>query len=316
MNYYLGIDGGGTKTHFLLADENGNILAESIQPTCHYMQCGFDGVYEVLKNGADYCKKQAGITKINVVFAACAGYGDIDQDCARIEEQVYKAFPGSIIRIGNDAENALAGSLGGECGINIIAGTGSIASGIDESGHFVRCGGWHHIFGGDEGSAYWIACKIIQEFTKQSDGRKPKTRLYHYLKEVLHLNNDSDILTLCVSEWDFDRTKIASLARYCSELADQQDEAALLILKEAASELAQIILATYEQLSLKDPVTISYSGGVFHAGKYILDPLRACLPDTFQFLKPRYSPAEGALLLAYQTNKLLHLPAIKYKKDS
>ena len=49
--YYLGIDGGGTKTAFVLINNKGNILAEIEKGTCHHMQVGLEGFERVIKEG-------------------------------------------------------------------------------------------------------------------------------------------------------------------------------------------------------------------------------------------------------------------------
>lgn len=302
MNAYLGIDSGGTKTNFILVDEQGLILAKNTQPASHYMQVGYDGLTSIMTQGTAACLQLANLqpADIRAVFASCAGYGDIIHDTPHIEHAIGQAFPSIPCKIGNDMENAFAGSLGGRNGINVIAGTGSIGMGRDAH-QTIRCGGWHHAFGGDEGSAYWIACKLIQAYTKQSDGREPKTRLYDYLNETYQLQDDSDILRLTIQEWDFDRTKVAQMAKDIYELALLEDSAAQAIYKEAAKELASIYLTIKQQLSLPDPVIASYSGGVFKSSSYILDPLKAILkPAGIQLIEPCLDPAGGSALLALE----------------
>ncbi len=85
-------------------------------------------------------------------------------------------------RCGNDMVCAWAGSLGGEDGINIVAGTGSIGYG-ERRGRSARAGGWGEVFG-DEGSAYWIAVQGLNVFTRMSDGRLPKGSLYAVFRAV------------------------------------------------------------------------------------------------------------------------------------
>lgn len=303
MNIYLGVDGGGTKTKFLMCDERGTYLASSVQPTCHYLQCGLDGVTQVMKNGLQACLSQAQFQEADIrsVFVACAGYGDIEQDNPKIEAAVKKAFSAFPYVIGNDTENALAGSLAGKPGINVIAGTGSIGLGKDEAGNMMRCGGWHHFFGGDEGSAYWIACKLILHFTRQSDGREPKTALYAYIKDYYHFTHDSDILTLTIDTYQYDRTKIAAMSQHVYELANMQDPVALQIFKDAAKELSDMIISIYHGLSFtSSSIPISYSGGVFKSGDYILKPLQDYLSvlPSFTLHSPILPPDGGSVLLA------------------
>lgn len=304
MDMYLGIDGGGTKTKFLLCDDRGKMLAESIQPTCHYLQCGYDGVQKVMEDGLHACLHIAKQSKshIKAVFVACAGYGDIEKDCEAIEQRVKQVFQNIPTQIGNDTENALAGALAGGCGVNVIAGTGSIALGKDDHGVMLRSGGWHHIFGGDEGSAYWIACQLIRHFTRQGDGREAKTLLYSYVKEKFSFAQDSDILDVFVVQWDFDRTRIAGLAHIVYELAQQSDPIALQIFDEAAKELADIVLSLLRQLTFKQAPIVSYTGGVFKSGDFILEPFKAYLTKEYAitFAPPILSCEAGSVILAMQ----------------
>lgn len=315
MNYYLGVDGGGTKTKFIISDEQGMILAISTQPTCHYLQCGFDGITNVMRTGLNECLKKSEIDEQDIAsaFIACAGYGDIEKDNKRIQKAVQKAYPTIPHIIGNDTENALAGSLAGGYGINVIAGTGSIGLGKNEHQEMLRCGGWHHSFGGDEGSAYWIACKLILHFTRQSDGREERTELYDYIRKEYQLKEDSDILDLCVVQWDFDRTKIAAMSRSVYELAKRQDPIAIAIFQEAAKELADIIRTIYRKLNFtSSTIPVSYSGGVFQSKHFILDPLRQELSSlpSLQLCEPILSPDSGSIILAMQQDHLTITPAI------
>lgn len=308
MALYMGFDGGGTKTKCMLCDEHGMILAENTQPTSHYLQCGFDGLKKVLNDGCEALLKDAKRAKADVVavFVACAGYGDIEEDNESIEKSVRCVFPNILLGIGNDTDNALAGALAGEYGINIIAGTGSIALGKDQSGNSVRSGGWHHAFGGDEGSAYWIACKLIQHFSKQADDREPKTKLYSYMKQKFGFAKDSDMLKTFVVEWNFDRTRIASICTCASELARMKDDVVLSIFDEAAKELADIILAVVKQLHFSGSIPVSYTGGVFKSGSYILDPLKKYLVNdkNINLIPPILEPDTGSIILAMQLHHL------------
>lgn len=310
MNYYLGVDGGGTKTKFIICDANGVLQAQSIQPTCHYLQCGLKGVTSVMRDGLLECLNSCSVKAEQIAFAfiACAGYRDIEKDSPAIEEAVRNAYPNIPHMLGNDMENALAGSLAGAPGINVIAGTGSIGLGKNERKDMVRSGGWHHIFGGDEGSAYWIACRLIQHFTKQSDGREARTALYRTVKKEYQLQEDSDILTTCVVKWNFDRTRIAAMSQTVYTLACQKDSAAIEIFKEAAKELADIYLAIYRQLSFtSESIPVSYSGGVFKSGSYILEPLKDYLSvqPKLKLTAPILSPDAGSIILAMQCNGCL-----------
>ena len=277
-NYFIGIDGGGTKTKFILANQFGEIFKTIIKPTTHYLQCGIENVGKILNEGVN--EVIDGITTINNlahIYAAVPGYHDIKKDDVKIESSIYKYFSKELITLGNDTENALAGSLAGSIGINIISGTGSIGYGIDDKGQSYRCGGWNHLFGGDEGSAYWIASKLILEFTRQSDGRDSKTPLYQEVKKYFDLEDDYDIITKTVVELGYNRTEIAKIASLNFKLALKNDKHALRIYQEAAKELADIIIAIINNLDFKEKINISYSGGVFKSKNFIIKPLQKYL---------------------------------------
>lgn len=308
MKLFLGIDSGGTKTHFLLVDEFGQKISESIQSASHYLQVGYDGLKNVMTLGLEDCLNQSNYSKEDIyyTFASVAGYGDIEDDNSLIENAMKDVFNPIRITIGNDVENAYAGALVDKSGIVLIAGTGSIGLGIDESNHSIRCGGWHHIYGGDEGSGYWIGCKLIQEFTMQCDGRSQKTLLYSYMKDKYQFNSDSDILKLTVIDWDFDRTKVASLSQDVYTLASQNDPAAIKIFNDAAVELSRIIIAIKNNLSFENNVKASYQGGVFKSKLFITDPLKNLLKNhSIQLIPPFAGPDIGSVILAF---KYSHTP--------
>ena len=302
MKTFLGIDGGGTKTGFLLADESGRILAEAKTGTTHYQQIGTEGIPGILREGLDAVFSLSGTTASDLagVFFGCPGYGDTPANEAPIREAAAKAFGDIPFAIGNDSENALAGALAGEPGICLIMGTGSMGLGVNKDGKRLRCGGWHHAIGSDEGSGYWISIKMLTAFTRQSDGRDEKTPLYDAIREALELEYDGDVITRVVDEWQTDRTKVASLTRLIPDLLEKDDPVVRSILSAAAGELAEIARTLYRQLGFTGEVRASCVGGVTNLGDAVLSPLAARLKEDSMILTPPvYGPDKGALIRAY-----------------
>ena len=79
----------------------------------------------------------------------------------------------------NDSVVGWAGSLGLSSGINLVAGTGSIAYGRNDAGEEARAGGWDERFS-DEGSCYWLGMKSLELFSKESDGRAEKALFWRF----------------------------------------------------------------------------------------------------------------------------------------
>ena len=301
MKRYLSVDCGGTKTAFLLCGEDGSAEAGCVLGPANYMVNGTEAVLSILKDGILKICCQAGIaqSEITAGFIAIAGFGDVPGDVPVITHLVEDAFPRIPLTLGNDTENALAGSLLGKQGIHIIAGTGSIGLDIDLEGRYIRSGGWHHLFGGDEGSAYWIGCQLLLHFTKQADGREKKSRLYDYVMEKYALDCPEDILKLVITSWQGKRDKIAGLSRDVGELAKQGDPNAVQIFGRAAEELALIVKGIKSQGVFESPVNISYSGGVFKSMEYLRPGLEDALGEIPHHLcEPQLLPVGGGILLA------------------
>lgn len=302
MKYVLGIDGGGTKTAYLLCNENGDIAAACAGPGCSYKQHGTETALETLTTHVARCVQEAGIHPSDIA-GACAGlpcYGEApvqDAAFAKLLCEKLSAFPLYLV---NDAEVGWAGSLAGQPGINIVAGTGSIAFGVDGAGRSARCGGWSWVFG-DEGSCHWAGMKTMELFSKEADGRIPRGALYTLLREKLALSDDMDFVEIMENEYCPHRDKTASLQRWLCDAAEVGDEAARTVYREAAAELAMAVTGVAGQLSFEGPVRVSYSGGIFRAGALMLEPFSALLPQPAYILcTPVLSPVAGAALLAFR----------------
>ncbi len=301
MKYYIGIDGGGTKTRFLLSDENLNILAEHISSGSYYLQCGFDGLTSLINEGINAVCTSAGVARSEIayVYIGTTGYDDSKSVNAPITAAVAAGVDGIPFSVSNDSENALAGALGGEPGINIIAGTGSIAAGCNANGDVAKCGGGMHVIGTDEGSAYWISIRLMHEFTKQDDGRHERTLLYDKLCEVLSINDKQDMISHIVDVWKLERDRMSVLAPLCAELYDAGEPTAIRIMNQVVDEFAEMAIALYKRLGYTDIIPVSGTGGVFKMGERITTPLNKILSEhNMKFVQPLYDPAIGALILA------------------
>ena len=297
--YFLSIDCGGTKTGFLTSDEMGNIISYHQGPPANYIVNGLNETASMLHDFIEYIivNDLHGET-IKACFLALAGYGDIPSENNVVKKKMEDILPVNNLKIGNDTDNAIAGSLLGKSGIHIVSGTGSIGVGIDLNGNQYRSGGWHHLFGGDEGSAYWAACKLLDHFTKQADKREEETILLKRTEEVLHIKQPEEMLTVIIKDWNGDRDRIAQLAKLVSVCASEGDPVCGGIFKEAAQELALIIQGIRRQGMFEEIPCVSYSGGMFRSGLLLLDPLEGILNHSVRLQEPEAGPLAGGILLA------------------
>ena len=267
MTVFLGMDGGGTKTAFLLTDGEGTTLAESRQPTCSWFDAGTGLVGDVVRAGVDAVTAAAGITPADITSAyfGIPGHGESSRDTP-----VLDALPAAVLghdrySCGNDMLGGWAGSLAGRDGVNVIAGTGSMAYG-ERGGTAHRVGGWSEVFG-DEGSAYWVAAQGLNAFSRMADGRLPRGPLHALVRERVGVTEDLDLIGVVMEEWGADRGTVADLAKVVVAAADAGDEAAADVLHRAATELTTLVVTTVRALGFPadELVPVSYSGGLFRA---------------------------------------------------
>jgi len=300
---FLGVDGGGTKTEFVLIDAAGQVRARHQTATTYYLQIGMDGLARVLGDGvaAILAKAKLSADDIRYAFFGLPAYGEDSQLQDRLD-----ALPEAVLghhryRCGNDMVCGWAGSLAGQDGINIVAGTGSIGYG-ERKGVAVRCGGWGEVFG-DEGSAYWIAVQGLNAFSRMSDGRMPAGPLHRIMRKHFDVSVDLDVCGRVMGDGEPSRDKIASLSRLVAEAAAEKDVTAMAIFDSAARELAAIVEAIRVQLGYgsRETVLLSYSGGVFRSGDLVLSPLRRHLSGysaRYSLSDPQFAPSIGAALYA------------------
>lgn len=291
---YLGVDGGGTKTAFLL-DVDGERF-ESKQITIHPKQVTKQQFFEIMKLGVDEVCDEAGIGPEEIIytFVAAPGYGQYPDTEAYIDEGIREAIGSDRFKVANDCVNGWAGSLNAKPGINLVLGTGQIGYGVDEEGNSMRSGGWGPLLG-DEASGYYIGLKLLNHFTKMSDGRSDKTILYDIIREKLDLKEDMEIIDKAEK---MKRDEIASLSRIFTEALDKEDPYCEKLLEEISIEAAAVIDSIIKGLNFKEEVKVSYSGGVFNLGDRLIKKIEEKSKNKIKIEKPYTDPSEGALILA------------------
>jgi N-acetylglucosamine kinase-like BadF-type ATPase len=296
---YLGVDGGGTKTAFVLLDGDGRTLAETTGPGSYYLADGMAAVQRVLADGVARVTADAGTDAAGIAqaFFALPGYGESSGQEAALDRLPAEVLGHDRYTCGNDMVAGWAGSLGGRDGINVVAGTGSIAYG-EREGVGARAGGWSEVFG-DEGSGYWVAVRALGAFSRMSDGRLPRGPLHALLRERLQVTDDLDVIGLVVEQWAGKRERIAALSRVVPEAAEAGDEVAAGILADAGRELAALVGAVHAALGAPagERTAVSYSGGMFTVPA-VLDAFTAAVGEGFDLREPVLGPTVGAALVA------------------
>ena len=198
----------------------------------------------------------------------------------------------------NDGVIGYLGALGGQPGINVVAGTGSIAFGMDGDGRVARCGGWTEHFS-DEGSCYWLGKQMMALFCREADGRTPRGPLYDIVRETFQLRNDFDFVPLMEKNVIPVRRQVAAQQRLLLQAADAGDRAAVQVYAQAARELAGLAEGVKKQLRFSGTVPVSMTGGALHAMRHMEKFwLEALSKQNMCYHEAEASPVEGAVMLA------------------
>ena len=241
---FLGIDAGGTQTLAVVISEDGDVLGLGKGGPANHVSLGEDVARRSVALAVEEAFGGLSLLPATVAFgsAGLEAPGDLDT-ARRLLPESLRSLP---IIFDTDAIMSLEGALGGDPGIVVAAGTGSIAYGRDESGRRVGVGGWGWRIG-DEGSAYWLATEALRAICKAEDGRGPLTVLTAMVLDELNLPDSQALL-----EWVYvpERTPddIARLAPVVEAAAVSGDSVADWLLTKAAEELADAVEAVARRL--------------------------------------------------------------------
>jgi N-acetylmuramic acid 6-phosphate etherase len=242
----LGIDGGGTKTDWVLV-ENGVSTAHGRLPPANLRLIEDDALRAL------FSALPREIEAAGIYLAGCA----TPADRARVEALARQIWPRAELRIGSDRECALAAAFRERDGIVVIAGTGAAVHGR-RGGRIEKAGGWGHVVG-DRGSGYDLARQALRRVLTRFDIEQAITPLGERILADLALNSLADLAAWAVNA---DKMSIARLAPAVFAAARQGDFGTLEVIEGGASVLADFTRAVAARLEWVDPEVRLY-GGLF-----------------------------------------------------
>ncbi|MGA7752113.1 MAG: BadF/BadG/BcrA/BcrD ATPase family protein [Candidatus Sulfotelmatobacter sp.] len=299
MPYYLGIDGGGTKTTCAVGDESKLLATASAGPS-NIVRVGEATTRDSLHQAVRQACAAAGITPSQVSRTCVGGSGAARPELAAIVREFLAEILSTHVDVVGDMQIALEAAFDLGPGVIVIAGTGSIAYGRDREGRTARAGGWGFAIG-DEGSAHWIGRAAVIALLRASDQNEEAAAASPLAAALFRgwgVRTLSDLARAAnsVPPPDFSALFPAVLAT--------KDELAAHVLRNAGRELAQIAEVVIRRLFAKDetgPVPVGMIGGVFRHAELVrqvfynelrrLDPRAEVIPLVIE-------PVEGALRMA------------------
>lgn len=299
MAYYLGIDGGGTKTTCALGDDR-QLLATARSGPSNIVRVGEAQTRESLHRAVRQACAAGGISLGQVTRTCVGASGAARPEQAEAVRSIVAEILSSPIEVVGDMETSLEAAFGDGPGVIVIAGTGSIAYGRDASGRTLRVGGWGFQIG-DEGSAHWIGRTAVNAILRASDregdgvASSPLTR---GMFKAWGVDSVSDLAHAANS------IPPADFAALFPAVVASEDEVARDVLRRAGGELAQLAAAVMRRLFAREgeaSVPVAMIGGVFRYGAAVREAfyneLRR-MEERAQVCSEVVDPVDGALRMA------------------
>lgn len=292
MPFFLGIDGGGTKTRCVVGDEKSR-LGTGSSSSSKVQRVGEVCARDALSSAVHEACVQANISPKQIV-RTCAGItGAARPEIAGVMRDLMASIVGGQIEIVGDIEIAFEDAFGDGAGVMVIAGTGSIALGRNKSGETARAAGWGYPIS-DEGSGQWIGAEAVRASLRARD-RGQSSGLLSELTQTLGADNFEDFIVRLNASPVID---FATLFPTVLVASDKGDSVAAEILKRAGHELAGIAGTVIDRLLSDGLISVATHGGVLASSAIVRESfaqeLRARHPRV-EVLDREVDPARGAL---------------------
>ena len=299
----FGVDGGQTSTKCVLATTAGQVLARGEGSALIHLasQGGRECFTRALREAMTNAWTVAGLAP-RAVEAIGLGLTAVEADtieATTVRELLPTIVDARAVQVQSDAVAALEGAHLGKPGVIVIAGTGSIALGLDAHGQRTRAGGWGWLLG-DEGSAMAIGRHGLAATLEAFDGAAPATRLEDSFARYFGISNMSDLKRVVYAPY-FGQRGFASLAPIVSQAAAEGDVVAARIIGEAGCALAKIVAAVIRKLEFDAEVRVAPIGGAFEHVHGLRESFEAALrPESIAavIVPPALPPVLGAVILA------------------
>lgn len=292
IQYYLGIDGGGTKTEFRLVNASGVLLSSALLGASNPNDIGLDATCALLKSGID--KVTEGYDRAAIsAFAGIAGAatGDNAAQMANFLRTLGFAKADAT----SDVRSSLAACLGDQDGIAVIMGTGSVAY-AQCGGQILRAGGYGYLLG-DAGSGFALGQGAILAALQAEDGSGAPTLLRNM---VILQCGKACVLDALADFYHGGKAEIAQYAPLIFEAHAKGDSVASEILTRNIRAIANLIRAIANRMG-QNHVPIVLCGGLTAQGAVILPLLQDALVNdarTYSLSISKTAPIAGALYLA------------------
>lgn len=281
----LGVDGGGTKTEFVVATTKGKVLGGFFRDGCNPNDGGMQRALGIICDGIGEALLK--YPSVASVFLGVAGVSS-GENRQRMLEYLKDKYPMLKIDIKNDASLLFAVDDGAD--MTIISGTGSVAF-VKNKKEYIRIGGWGYLFD-SAGSAYNIGKDAVYTALAEEDSKENHSFMSNLLKKKLNVDKFWDAVPTL---YEKGRPYIASLATVVFEAYKAGDKKAIDIVDRNAARLGEL-LNIGRKIYKARPKAVA-GGGIFEHNSDVIMSHIAKYTDTEIVICP-LPPVYGACLMS------------------
>jgi N-acetylglucosamine kinase-like BadF-type ATPase len=295
--YFLGVDIGGTKSHALVSDDQGNALGFGTFGPGNHESVGYDGLQAALQAVTGKALVMAGLSMDQL---SAGGFGVAGYDWPSERQPTLDAIDSIGLSTPVEAVNdTIVGLLAGASqgwGVAVVAGTGTNCWGWDKDHHVGRVTG---VGFGEHGGAGCLVDRALDSIAYEWTKRGPQTQL---TSEFLHFTGAKDIPAL-IEGLEMGQYFIGSdQAPLVHKVALQGDPVAQSIVKWAGEELGLTALAVIRQLEIAGlEFEVVLVGSIYEMGEMIISPMRRVITSEAplaHLVRLSAPPVVGGVLLA------------------
>lgn len=305
MRYVAGVDGGGSKTRFVIAGEDGRVLSDVSAGPSNHQIVGIQETEAVLRGLYEAALMKAGIPEkdIALIYLGLAGT-DLEGDFEILGETAKRVFGEIPTVLANDTWPILRSGTPGSWGAAVICGSGSNAAAVRPDGerHILRALGYTL---GGAGGGFEIAITALHWTFRSDEGTAERSLLPDRLPAVLGLSGMKDLLGKLYPINALEPSELTLITPLVFQLANEGDSLCQKILIEAGTELGEMLGGVLKQLGMEQmPVPVVLGGRVMGGNNPLMkDQLITTVHRTAplaRFLFPKIAPVGGAILLALE----------------
>ena len=284
----LGVEGGGTKTSWVLVERTNSdlrVLDQGKLPPANFRLA----TPEELRGMFRELPKE--IARVGIFLAGCA----TEEDRNSLTRLCSEVWPKAKIIVGSDRDSGLAAALGAGDGIVVNAGSGSSVTGRRDK-RIENAGGWGHILG-DVGGGYYLSLQALRLILREYDLHRGEVQFTSRILRALSLNNLDELVRWAQTA---DKMEVAMLAPVVFEAAAGGDARVMEIIEEGARVLCDYTEAVATRLHVLAPKVVLL-GGLFQRDSIYNHAfrrrLKKALPDA-RVANSERAPEFGAAWLA------------------